>query len=101
MGCHGLPNDLGRRAGTSRRQRSCPRCAMPGVADERHLVFECPAMQPVRDQFAHLFGDDSMTMHKNQKIKDNQGCVSARKRKGCLNTNKTIREVTNPTGPGA
>ena len=62
MGCHGLPNDLGRRAGTPRRQRSCPRCAMPGVADERHLVFECPAMQPVRDQFPHLFGDDSMTM---------------------------------------
>ena len=35
---------------------------MPGVADERHLVFECPAMQLVSDQFAHLFGDDSMTM---------------------------------------
>ena len=32
------------------------------MADERHLVFECPAMQPVRDQFAHLFGDDSTTM---------------------------------------
>ena len=32
------------------------------MADERHLVSECPAMQPVRDQFPHFFGDDSITM---------------------------------------
>ena len=62
MGCHGLPNDLGRRSGISRRQCSCPRCDMPGIADERHLVFACPAMQPVRDRFPHLFRDDAMTM---------------------------------------
>ena len=62
MGCHGLPNDVGRRRGIPRMQRSCTRCAMPGIADERHLIFECVAFQPVRDRFPTLFGEHITTM---------------------------------------
>ena len=29
---------------------------MHGIADERHLVFECPAFQPVQDTFPTLYG---------------------------------------------
>jgi hypothetical protein len=62
MGCHGLPNDVGRRRGIPRMQRSCTRCDMPGIADERHLIFECVAVQPVRDRFPTLFGEHITTM---------------------------------------
>ena len=62
MGCHGLPNDVGGRRRIPRMQRSCPRCAMHGIADERHLVSECPAFQPVRDTFPTLYGAGVITM---------------------------------------
>ena len=62
MGCHGLPNDVGGRRRIPRMQRSCPRCAMHGIANERHLVFECPALQPVRDKFPILYGAGVITM---------------------------------------
>jgi hypothetical protein len=32
------------------------------VGDERHLVFECPALQHVRHRFSHLFTDNMPTM---------------------------------------
>ncbi len=43
-------------------QRSCPRCAMHGLADEHHLVFEFVAVQPVGDMYSTLFGDHIITM---------------------------------------
>ena len=61
-GCHGLPNDAGRRSGVPRQQRTCARCGGSGICDERHLVFECPAVQPVRDQYAGLFTGPGQTM---------------------------------------
>ena len=62
MGCHGLANDIGRRTGVPRLQRLCPRCDMHIVGDERHVIFECAALQPVRDKFPELFGDTILTM---------------------------------------
>lgn len=61
-GCHGLPNDVGRRNGTPRLQRICGRCGAQMVGDERHLVFECSAVQHVRDKYSHLFSGPGQTM---------------------------------------
>ena len=57
-GSHNLPNDVGRRQGLPRFQRFCLKCHAQGdlaVGDEYHLVFECPAVQHVRDRYPHLF----------------------------------------------
>ena len=61
MGAHSLPIVLGRRLGVPRDQRLCQRCRMH-VDDEKHLVFDCPAMQPVRDRYPALFGRGRHTM---------------------------------------
>ncbi len=62
MGCHGLASDIGRRTGVLRLQRLCPHCDMHTVGDERHVVFGCATLQPVRDRFPTLFGDHITTM---------------------------------------
>ena len=52
--CHGLAVDLGRGSGIARAERSCTLCgACPG--DEAHLVFECAALQLLRDDMPTLF----------------------------------------------
>ena len=53
-GCHGLPRDLGSQQGVARRDRICPLCRA-GVGDEMHLVFECTALQDLRNAFAPIF----------------------------------------------
>ena len=53
--CMSLPIVLGRRTGVARAQRLCQRCNLHAVHDERHHVFECPAMQCVRDRFPAMF----------------------------------------------
>ena len=55
MGAHSLPVVLGRRSGIPRAQRLCQRCNLHALDNERHLVFECPAMQCVRDRYPALF----------------------------------------------
>ncbi len=62
MGCHSLPNVSGRWARIPRPQRLCMRCAQQVIGDERHLVFECPALQSVRDRYPGLFGAAIVTM---------------------------------------
>ncbi len=62
MGAHNLPVVLGRRTGIPRAQRLCPRCDQHAVGDERHMVFECPALQAVRDKHAALFAHGDCTM---------------------------------------
>ena len=62
MGTHSLPNVLGRRTGTPRDQRLCQHCTLHAIHDEKHLVLECPAMQPVRDRYPALFSPACGTM---------------------------------------
>ena len=62
MGTHSLPNVLGRRTGTPRDQRLCQHCTLHAIHDEKHLVLECPAMQPVRDRYPALFSPACSTM---------------------------------------
>jgi hypothetical protein len=62
MGCHSLPNVSGRWARVPRAQRLCLHCAQQVIGDERHLVFECPVLQFLRDRYRGLFGADIVTM---------------------------------------
>ena len=50
------------RSGIPRPQRICPHCASNVVGDERHMVFECEALQTTRENFAGLFGPAIVTM---------------------------------------
>ncbi len=65
LGCHGLPVATGRLAGpghVDRAQRVCSCCHSGAVGDERHLVFECVALAPLRVRYASLFTNDTNTM---------------------------------------
>ena len=55
MGCHDLPIVRGSWSNTSRADRHCALCGPGTCGDEKHLVFECPHVQPVRDKYASLF----------------------------------------------
>ena len=55
MGCHRLPRDTGAWVGIPRLQRVCNICQHRTIGDEKHLVFECPALQDLRDKRPHLF----------------------------------------------
>ncbi len=55
MGCHGLPRDSGSWAGIPRADVVCSLCGVGSVGDEKHLVFECPHLQSIRDTFQALF----------------------------------------------
>ena len=57
LGCHRLPVHVGRLATpvVPRSQRFCPHCGPPFVGDERHMIFECLAVQPLRLARPHLF----------------------------------------------
>ena len=68
LGCHSLPSVLGRRSKprVPRHERVCTRCH-DGLGDEKHLVFECSALQHVRDKSSYLFlGHDIMRSFMNQ-----------------------------------
>ena len=72
LGAHHLPVEMGRRDGHARVARVCPLCSGGHVGDERHLVFECPALQPVRRMHADLYTHARSTMrlfmwHRDQK----------------------------------
>ena len=54
MGCHSLPIEIGRHTGIARQDRVCPACDVGAVADERHFVLECAALQTVRDSVPDL-----------------------------------------------
>ena len=45
-----------------RHRRLCLHCASNVVGDERHMVFDCTALQPVREQYSGLFGPTLVTM---------------------------------------
>jgi hypothetical protein len=64
MGCHGLPRDhaFWGSQRVPRMSRTCQKCSLGQLGDERHLVFECPALQPIRDRYADRFCIVPLTM---------------------------------------
>ena len=48
--------------GSARALRHCSQCNMHVLGDERHMLLECPAMQPVWDRYAALFGPGIVTV---------------------------------------
>ena len=60
MGCHGLPRDSGSWAGNPRVGRVCRFCGVGPLGDEKHVVFECPHLQVIRDKYAALFAVSTM-----------------------------------------
>ena len=48
LGSHQLLIVFGRFAGVVRASRVCTHCDSVAVADELHMIFECPALQAVR-----------------------------------------------------
>jgi hypothetical protein len=63
-GCHGLPVHAGRIAvpPVPRSQRCCLHCGPPFVGDERHMIFDCPAVQPLRNARPFLFTHATRTV---------------------------------------
>ena len=59
---HSLPIVLGWRTGFPRAHRLCLRYNLHALHDERRLVFECPAMQCVRDRYSALLSPAQNTM---------------------------------------
>ena len=65
LGCHGLPIAAGRFAGAAHVDRAesvCLFCDSGAVGDERHLVFDCVALAPLRSQHTNLFTGNTDTM---------------------------------------
>ena len=62
LGSHQLPIVVGRFAGVVRASRVCTHCGSAAVADELHMMFECPALQAVRQRYASLFSANTDTM---------------------------------------
>ena len=50
------------RSGVPRRLRLCSYCASHSVGDERHFVFDCIALTPIRVKYLDLFGPTIVTM---------------------------------------
>ncbi len=65
LGSHQLPIVLGRFAGgqhVARANRVCTHCGSVAVADELHMLLECPALQAVMQRYAPLFSTNTNTM---------------------------------------
>ena len=61
----GLPIATGRLAGAGhvdRANRVCLACNSGAVCDEKHMIFECTALAPLRQQHADLFTPRTVTM---------------------------------------
>ena len=65
LASHSLPIVTGRLSGgqhVDRTDRVCSHCGGHAVADELHMVHECSALQPLRQQYAALVTADTDTM---------------------------------------
>jgi len=51
-----------RHAADALAQGVCTLCHTGNLGDEQHLVFNCPALQEIRDRYNALFGDHAATM---------------------------------------
>ena len=52
---HKLPKDTGCWLRVPRQNRMCTMCQQGVLGDEKHLLFECPALQDLRDRYENLF----------------------------------------------
>ena len=57
MGVHRLPKDEGSWNRVPRHERLCLLCNLGSLCDEKHVLFECSALQGLRDEYASLFSD--------------------------------------------
>ena len=55
MGCHKLPRYTGCWLHVPRQSRIGTWCQQGVLRDAKHLVFECPALQDLRDRYENLF----------------------------------------------
>ena len=65
LGSHNLPIVAGRFSGDQHVASVhwvCTHCGGIAVADELHMIHECPVLQPLRLQYAALFTPDDNTM---------------------------------------
>ena len=65
LGCHGLLIATGCLAGAGhvgRASRVCLACNSGAVGDEKHVIFECTALAPLRQQHANLLTPRTVTM---------------------------------------
>jgi hypothetical protein len=68
-GCHRLAVETGRWNGVPRANRTCTLCSLGKVQDERHITFDCPALQDVRDRYRKLFAFSTMrTFYNNNSV---------------------------------
>ncbi len=67
LGSHNLPVEKGRMATNANRLdrglRVCHKCTCATVCDERHVLFECTAVQGLRIKYAHLFTQHTLSVH--------------------------------------
>ena len=79
LGCHGLPIATGRLAGAGhvdRANRVCLACNRGAVGDEKHIIFECTALAPLRQRHADLFTPRTVTMRSFFAQQNNLGVLS-------------------------
>ena len=79
LGCHGLPIAFGRLAGighVDRANRVCLACNSGVTGDEMHMVFECAALAPLRQQHADLFTPRTDTMRSLFAQQDHLGVLN-------------------------
>ena len=64
LSCSALPIVTGRYGSqyVARTDRICSHCGPGSFADELHVVHECPALQPLRQQYSTLFTPETDTM---------------------------------------
>ena len=66
LGSHNLPIVAGCFSGdrhVARADRVCTHCGGVVVADELHMIHECPVLQPLNLQYAALFTPDTNTIN--------------------------------------
>ena len=54
LGCHKLPRNAGCWLRVPRLDRFCTLCQQGVLGDEKHIVFECPALRDLRDRYDSL-----------------------------------------------
>ena len=65
-----MPIVLGRFAGVVRASKVCTHCGSVAVADELHMIFQCPDLQALRQRYASLFSANTDTLRSSYAQQD-------------------------------